>query len=135
MPFFEAGTTFIDFKATSIQGQKPKYFIGMNNAEDEDDIIIAFVFDTQHELGSLKVGCNKEKLKFILKPNELSFITELTAIQLATARYYTLKVLCSSKEIKILGKSSDVLARQIKNCIDMNYIVTKYHHLIKGSFK
>jgi len=55
MPLFEAGTTFLDFRTISIEGEKPKYFIGMNNADDDDDIVISFVFNTEHQLNKLKI--------------------------------------------------------------------------------
>lgn len=42
MPPFKAGTTFLDHRAANIQGEKAKYFIGMNNADDEDDVVVAF---------------------------------------------------------------------------------------------
>ncbi len=136
MPLFEAGTTFLDHRAINIQGEKPKYFIGMNNADFDDDVIIAFVFDTEHKEELKKSpGCHKGKQKFVLKPHELSYLTSFTTVELATPRYYQLKNICESNTVKILECADENLARRIKNCIDMNYIVKKFHQLIKDSFK
>jgi len=83
MPLFEVGTTFLNHRAQNIQGEKSKYFIGMNNANMEDDIIVAFVFNTEHRIDLYHVGCNKEKQKFVLKPKDISYLTEYTSIMLS----------------------------------------------------
>lgn len=136
MPLFEAGTTFLDHRALNIQGEKPKYFIGMNNADERDDVVISFVFNTEHKEELRKnPGCKKEKQKFVLKPEELPYLKDYTTIELATPRYYQLFEICESKNVVILDKADDNLSRRIKNCIDMNFILIKFQHLIKESFK
>lgn len=136
MPLFEAGTTFLDHRALNIQGEKAKYFIGMNNADDGDDIVVSFVFNTEHREEFIKnPGCKKNKQKFVINPKELSYLKNFTSIELAQPRYYKLYEICESQTVTILEKVDDNLARRIKNCIDMNFIATKFHNLIKESFK
>ena len=135
MPLFEAGTTFLDHRAINIHGEKPKYFIGMNNADMEDDVIVAFVFNTEHRMDLYHAGCNKEKQKFVLKPKELSYLTDHTSVMLSLPRYYRLKEILDSNSIKELEKASETLSRQIKNCLDLKNIAVKYQQPIKDSFK
>ncbi len=134
MPLFEAGTTFLDHRAPNIQGEKAKYFIGLNNADDEDDVIVTFVFNTEHRMDLYHPGCNKEKQKFVLKPKEINYLIEHTSIMLSIPCYYQLNEIINSRLIKILDKVSDTLARQIKNCLDLKNVTSKFHHLIKESF-
>lgn len=135
MPLFEAGTTFLDQHAHNIQGEKAKYFIGMNNADNEDDVVIAFVFNTEHRMDLYHPGCNKEKQKFVLQPKEISYLTVQTSIMLSLPQYYRLKEIVDSKSIKVLDKVSETLSRQIKNCLDLKNVANKFHQLIKDSFK
>jgi hypothetical protein len=83
MPLFEAGTTFLDHYSRNIQGEKAKYFIGMNNADDEDDVIVAFVFNTEHRMDLYRVGCNKDKQKYVIEPKSFSFISAHSSIMLS----------------------------------------------------
>jgi len=135
MPLFEAGTTFLDHRALNIQGEKPKYFIGMNDADDEDDVVVAFVFNTEHRMDLYHPGCNKEKQKFVLEPKEISYLTAHTSVMLSLPEYYHLKEIINYKSIKILDKVSETLTRQVKNCLDLKNVATKYHQIIKDSFK
>lgn len=135
MPLFEAGTTFLDHRAANIDGEKAKYFIGMNNADDEDDVIVAFVFNTEHRMDLYHIGCNKEKQKFILQPKDISYLTDHTSIMLSIPQYYYLKEIIDGRSIKELEKVTETLTRQIKNCLDMKNVATKFQQLIKDSFK
>lgn len=135
MPLFEAGTTFLDHRAINIDGGKAKYFIGMNNADDEDDVIVAFVFNTEHRMDLYHIGCNKEKQKFILQPKDISYLTDHTSIMLSIPQYYYLKEIIDGRSIKELEKVTETLTRQIKNCLDMKNVATKFQQLIKDSFK
>lgn len=135
MPLFEAGTTFLDFRSVNFQGAKTKYFIGMNNADYDDDYIVSFVFNTEHRMDLYRIGCNKEKQKFILEPKEFNFLKEYTSVMLSIPCYIQLKYIIDNERVKILDKASDNLARQIKNCLDMNNVAVKFQRLIKASFK
>jgi hypothetical protein len=132
---FTKGTIFIDKKATSIQGIKPKYFIGLNNANEDDDKITCFVFNTENFPDKLIEGCNKEKEKFYLPPDKFSFLPNHTVIMLNRAVYYKLEEILTNTEITILETVSDILARQIKNCIDKNNIEEFGWNNINQSFK
>lgn len=135
MPLFEAGTTFLDHRAANIDGEKAKYFIGMNNADDEEDVVVAFVFNTEHRMDLYRVGCNKEKQKFILQPKDIGYLTDHTSVMLSIPRYYHLKEIVDGKSIKELERTSETIARQIKNCLDMKNVAVKFQQLIKDSFK
>lgn len=135
MPLFEAGTTFLDHHAINFQGVKSKYFIGMNNADAEDDVIVAFVFNTEYRMDLYHVGCNKEKQKFVLNPKEISYLTNYTSVMLSLPRYYNLKEILENNSIKELEKANKTLLRQIKNCLDLKNVAVKYQQLIKDSFK
>ncbi len=119
---FVKGTIFIDKKATNIQGTKPKYFIGLNNAKDEDDRIVCFVLNTENFPDKLVKGCNKKKEKYYILPSEFDFLPNPTVIMLNRACYYNLEEIISKVEIIIMETVSEILARQIKNCIDKNNI-------------
>lgn len=135
MPLFEAGTTFLNHRAINIQGEKPKYFIGMNNADDEDDFIVAFVFNTEYRMDLYHVGCNKDKQKYVVEPASFSFISAHSSIMLSVPQYYQLKEIIDKSSVKIFEKAKDRLAREIKNCLDLKNVSMKFHHLIKESFK
>lgn len=135
MPLFEAGTTFLDHRAFNIQGEKAKYFIGMNNADTEDDVIIAFVFNTEHRMDLYHVGCNKEKQKYVVEPKSFSFISAHSSIMLSVPEYYQLKEIIDKDSVKIFEKATDRLAREIKNCLDLKNVSAKFYHLIKESFR
>ncbi|NUM43002.1 MAG: hypothetical protein HUU45_15405 [Leptospiraceae bacterium] len=135
MPLFEAGRTFLDKKALNSTGPNPKYFIGMNDADFEDDAIVCFVFNTEHRMDLLPhTGCIKNKLKYVLIPGTFSFIKSHTAIDLYPV-FYNLKELINNENIVELDKASEELARKIKNCIDEKLIPKKAWSLIKDSFK
>ena len=132
---FVKGTIFIDRKATSIQGIKPKYFIGLNNANDNDDRITCFVLNTENFPDRLTEGCHKEKEKFYILPDKFSFLPNHTVIMLNRAYYYHLEEIISKTEITTLVTVSEILARQIKNCIDKNNIEELGWNNISQSFK
>jgi hypothetical protein len=135
MPLFEAGTTFLFYRTSSMQGTKSKYFIGFSNADEEDDIVVSFVFNTEHMMNKHNLGCNKSKQKFIIAPQTFSFIKEHTSIMLAIPQIYKLSEIINSKNCKILEKANDLQIRQIKNCIDWDYIPVKFQPLIKSITK
>lgn len=135
MAEFERGLTFLDKKSSNIQGTKPKYFIAMNNANYEDDIVVCFVMNTEHNIEKYKLKCNKHKGKFILQPSELSFVTEFTSIMLKQPVRYTFYEIINSKTIKMQETAPELMQREIKNCIDFGYIYDDWAKLIKDSFK
>jgi len=81
------------------------------------------------------VGCNKEKQKFVLKPKDISYLTEYTSIMLSLPQYYYLKEILDSNSIIELEKANETLLRQIKNCLDLKNVAVKFQQLIKDSFK
>jgi len=134
MAEFERGQTFLDKKASNIQGTKGKFFIAMNNADDEDDSIICFVMNTENNIEKYQLKCNKQKSRFIIKPNELSFIKNYTSIILKSAYNYKLSEILTS-QFKLLDIAPETMQREIKNCIDFNYLLDNESKLIKSSFK
>ena len=134
MTDYEKGQTFLDLKATNYSGTKGKYFIALNDADDDDDPIIAFVMNTENRMDQFRVGCNKKFQKYILQPGDFSFIKNHTAIMLELPQLYTLAEMYDNN-IKLLDKADDNLCRQIKNCIDFNYIPVKFAQIIKTCFK
>jgi hypothetical protein len=135
MPLFEAGTTFLDHRALNIQGEKAKYFIGMNNADDGDDIVVSFVFNTERRMDLYHPGCNKKAAKYIIPPKSLSFISDYSSIMLAVPVGYKLNEIVETPTVSILENPDTKILREIKNCIDMNNIPIKFQQLIKESFK
>jgi hypothetical protein len=135
MSLFDAGTTFLVKRSTNLQGTKPKYFIGMNNGDEEDECIISFVFNTEKRMDLHHLHCNKDKQKFIIEPSTFSFINVYSAIILSVPNFFSLKEILCEKEIKIMDTAPELLSRQIKNCIDWSYIPIKYHQIIKQCFK
>lgn len=134
MPLFEAGRTFLDKKATNLDGTKSKYFIGMNDADFFDDLIACFVFNTEHRMDLLgNLGCNKDKLKYVLEPGKLPFIKSYTSVDLYP-RIYKLQEIVDNSNIIELEKMDEITARCIKNCIDVKLIPAKAWTLIKDSF-
>ncbi|MBL7995462.1 hypothetical protein JNM05_08820 [bacterium] len=128
---FVAGTVFIDFRAINIQGEKPKHFLGLNDADDPDDVVLACVFSTEYNPGALREGCNKEKQKFYLPKNKFAFQTHPTTIWLIPFRIYNLSQIINGTNCKIEELCDQPLFRQIKNCIDKKHVQLKYHSLLK----
>lgn len=134
MAEFEIGQTFLDLKSTNLYVQKAKYFISLSSADNEDDEIVCFVMNTENKMEKYHVGCNRQAQKFILLPDSLSFIINPTSIMLAEpARYYFREIY--ENNIKLLDKADLLLCRQIKNCINWDYISVKFANLIDASFK
>lgn len=134
MADFERGQTFFDRGACNIDGTKGKYYIGMSNASYDDDDIVCFVLNTEKRMDQHYLLCNKSKQKFIIAPRTFSFISDYTSIMLNKEVIYKLTEMYDG-ERRLLDKADDQLARQIKNCIDFDFITPKYHSLIKDSFK
>ena len=135
MAEFERGQTFIDLKSPNIQGTKPKYFIALNNADFDDDLIICFVMNTEHHFSKYHLKCNKEKSRYILKAKDLTFITDYTSIILNLPHRFTLEEIANSSHIKLEEIAPELMQREIKNCIDFGYIREDWAKLIKESFK
>ena len=134
MADFEKGQTFIDKQAVNLDQTKAKYFIGMCNAEYDDDLIVCFVMNTEKRMDQYHLNCNKEACRFIIEPSTFSFITKPTSIMLKREWIYKMSELYNSN-IKLLDKADETLARQIKNCIDWNHIMLKSKKLIIVSFR
>lgn len=136
MAEFEKGLTFHDKTATNFDGEKGKYFIGLTDAEFEDDIIVSFVINTEHRMDKYRIGCNKEAEKYILEPKQFSFLKNYSSIMLDQSCGYLLKEMYE-KNIELFydDKADDNLCRRIKNCINFDSIPTKYSILIKECFK
>jgi hypothetical protein len=136
MPDIEKGDTFLDIYASNIQGEKPKYFLCMNEAEELDDKIVCFVMNTERRMDIHTLGCNSNVGKFIIEPGTLDFIKVHTGILLSIARTYTLEEILSNNKIIQLDKITDhELLRRIKNCIDFDDLLPHETVLIKESFK
>jgi hypothetical protein len=134
MPGFEKGQTFLDRKALDLSGTKPKYFIALTDAEDADDEIICFVMNTENMMDRYHFECNKKDLRFIIRPGTFSFIDRETSIMLNKEVYYTFKELCNDN-IKLLETANDLLVRQIRNCIDWNFMMLKTKRIIDHCFR
>ncbi len=134
MADFNKGQTFLDKSATNYQGTKGKYFIALSDADDDDDLIICFVMNTEYRMDKYNWLCNKDKQRFIIKPKTFEFITDPTSIILEKEAYYKYSEMYKPN-IKLLDKADDTLIRQIKNCIDWNHISVKAANIIKQCFK
>ena len=128
------GQTFLDMKAGNYQGEKPKYFIALTQANDLEDEIVCLVINSENRMTQYKEGCNKAKGKYILKPKELSFINHHSSIMLDFPCRYYLKELFENK-VKLMDIASDVLCRQIKNCINFDTFLPRFGNMIKDCFK
>jgi hypothetical protein len=133
MADFSKGQTFLDLSATNIQGTKRKYFIALSDAQYEDDLIVCFVMNTEHRMDKYHLFCNKNNHRFVIAPKTFSFIVKYTSIILVKEAFYQY---CEffQENIKLLDSANDTLVRQIKNCIDWDYITPKAAVLIKKSF-
>jgi len=134
MAEFEIGQTFLDLKATNFSGTKGKYYIALSNADFDDDLIISFVMNTENRMEKYKYGCNKDAQKFVIAPKTFSFIDRDTSIMLDQPVCYKL-IEIYGRSIKLLDRADETLCRQIKNCIDLNYIPVKFANIIKACFK
>ena len=133
MPSFEKGQTFLDRKALDLYGTKPKYFIALTEAEDADDEIICFVMNTENMMNRYNFECNKKDLRFIIRPGTFQFIDRETSIMLNKEVYYTFEEICLDN-IKLLDIADDLLLRQIKNCIDWDFMMLKTKRIINQCF-
>jgi hypothetical protein len=113
---------------------KGKYFIGLSNGCFDDDLLVCFVLNTEHGMDKYKLDCNPISEKFIIPAKTFSFITDFTAIMLHREVIYYLREMYEFN-IRLLDKASDVLSRQIKNCICRDHIAPKMYTLITDSFK
>ena len=134
MADIEIGHTFLDFKAISYQGEKPKYFITMSNADDFGDEFACFVMNTERRKNKYVLNCNKSAQKFVIAPNTFSFVINYTSIMLSRPCIYKYEEIFETS-IKLLDIAPNKLCRQIKNCIDWNYIQIKITNLIKDAFR
>lgn len=134
MAELDVGQTFYDKEAADIAGQKGKYLIALSSAEYDDDDIICFVMNTENMMHKYTFGCNKRYGKFIIQPNAFSFIVNNTSIMLIKSSRYYMREMYGGN-INLHEVAELLLCRQIKNCIDWNYIPPKHETLIKESFK
>ena len=134
MAEFDIGQTFLDKRAVNFYREKSKYFIALSSANYDDDPIICFSMNTEKRMDKYHYNCNKKHQRFIIKPNVFSFIKNNTSIMLDSPCQYFLKEMYLD-QIKLLDKAEELLCRQIKNCIDWNYIESKFAKLIKACFK
>ena len=108
MADFERGQTFLDLRACNIDRTGGKYFIGLSDACDDDDIIVCFIFNTEHKMDKYRLACNPKSEKFIIAPKTFSFITQNTSIMLYREVIYRLAEMYESN-IKLLDKAEDEL--------------------------
>lgn len=134
MEEFERGQTFHHKKATNFDGQKGKYFIGLTDAEYDDDEIVCFVINTEHHMHRYTYNCNREAQKYIIAPQTFSFIKDDSAIMLGQACFYLMTEMYES-DIELLDKADELFCRKIKNCIDMNSIEPIFQRVIKECYK
>lgn len=134
MADFNKGQTFLDIKATNYQGIKPKYFIAMSDANDEDDIVVCFFMNTEHRMEKYNLNCNRASGRFIIATGTFSFIKEPTSIILSKEVHYKYSEMYGSN-IKLLDAAKEILLRQIKNCINFDDISVNSAKIIKDCFK
>lgn len=134
MADFKKGQLFLDQSATNLQGTKSKYFIAMSNANDADDLIVCFVMNTEHRMEKYHLNCNRDAQRFILPPKTFSFISDFTSIMLVKEVFYQYHEMYGDN-IRLFEIANDTLLRQIKNCVDWNYISSKARRIIQESFK
>lgn len=128
------GQTFIDHHATNYYGEKSKYFVALSCADCPGDEFVCFVMNTEKQMEKYKLWCNKWKQKFIIPPGTLSFVSKETAVMLANPLLYRYDEILNSSHIKLLDVAPVVLFKQIKNCIDWNYIPRMMSEKIKAAF-
>lgn len=137
MGIIEKGLFFLDYHATRDFKEKAKFLIVFTDGEYEDDVLVCFSLNTEQRMDLYHVGCNKKKAKFILSPDlqKFSFLDKFTYIKLDEPLFYSVEELFG-QNIKIFEKDkADIeLLRQIKNCIDTGYLLTRQIELIKNSF-
>ena len=90
--------------------------------------------NTENRLDKYHYNCNKDALRFIIPKKTFSFIEKPTSIMLSKECFYTLEEIYQTN-IKLLDKAETLLTRQIKNCIDWNFILPRSKKLIYDSFK
>jgi len=134
MAELERGQTFLDLKACNSDGTKGKFHISLSNVSFDDDILVCFVFNTEHKMSKYKLDCNPTSERFIIAPKTFSFITDFTSIMLHREVIYRLEEIYESN-IKLLDIADDMLSRKIKNCICRDHISPKMYALITNSFK
>ena len=140
MAEFNIGQTFMDSQATYFDRatlqytKKPKFYIALSSAKYDNDLIVCFVMNTEKRMHKYNINCNKRAQKFIISPNTFSFINDYTSIMLSQPCFYQLKEMYENR-IKWLDQASDILCKQIKNCIDLNEISPQFGNLIKKCFK
>lgn len=136
MASIDKGQFFIDFEALKNGEQKSKFFIALTDGYADDDSIICFVINTEHRMDLYNIGCNRCKQKFILFKDihQFEFLKEPSSIMLQEPRCYFVKDFYHDN-IKVLNdKADDILCRQIKNCIDVGYIIPKFMKVIKACY-
>jgi len=134
MADFNKGQTFFDECAVNYEGTKGKYYIALSDADNDDDLIVCFVMNTENRMDKYHLLCNKDKQRFIISPGTFTFIKRYTSIMLMREVFYKYSEIYQDN-IKLLDLTDDNLVRQIKNCIDWNYISEKAKNIIKQSFK
>jgi hypothetical protein len=134
MAGFNKGQTFLDKSSTILSGTKGKYFIALSEAEYDDDLIVCFVMNTEHRIDKYHFDCNKNDCRYIIKPGTFSFIDRPTSIMLIREVFYKYNEMYQDN-IVLLDIAEELLLRQIKNCIDRNFISPKAYNIIQNSFK
>lgn len=135
MAEFDKGQFFFDRKAINFQGPKGKYFIGLTDANEADDLIVSFVINTENNFNKYNLKCNSKAQKFILAPNEFSFLSKHSSIMLSIPCRYSFEEICESNIEILKDKADDTLCRQIKNCIDLEQIEPLFSNPIKECYK
>jgi len=133
MAEFEKGQIFLNHRSSNYYSSKPKYFIALSSANEEDDHIVCFVMNTERNMGKYHLNCNRKDEKFIIPPKRFPFIKKHTSIMLSLPCFYTLKEMYEDY-IELLDVADDLLCRQIKVCINWKSIPPKFGNLIKESF-
>lgn len=134
MATIDCGQFFLDHNASKNFQQKAKYFIALSDADDEDDIMICFVINT--DKFNLPAHCNKNKNKYVLDPKIhcFSFLKHKSSIMLSEPCFYKAGELINTNSITILNDVADEnLQREISNCIDKNNITQRFLKYLKYS--
>ncbi|HET56789.1 MAG TPA: hypothetical protein ENN33_16475 [Ignavibacteria bacterium] len=137
MTTIEKGQFFLDHKALKQGKTKAKYFIVLNDGENDDDELVCIVLNTEHRMDLYKVGCNKEKQKFVLykEHHKFDFLKEPSSLILDDPRIYQVKEFYFDNILILDDIADENLCRQINNCINYNHLLPKIARLLKDCYK
>ena len=137
MATIDRGQFFLHHHAIKDGKQKAKYFIALTEGELDDDRVICFVLNTENRMDLYRVGCNKNKQKFVLynEIHRFEFLEKPSSIMLDEPCCYWVKEFYEDKITILRDKADEKLCREIKNCIDEGYILPSLMKQIRDNYK